>query len=179
VSTATTTVTVTATATAQPTCPQLVYNPGFETGSFTGWINDNDNPGVTGIVVASSSIPGGAHSGSYAGEWYSNPNGPFLPGTPSDFYQMITIPQLCGTAQQYAFQAFVKTVGNTCYVNAFDNNSGMPLINILLSPGGTAPAWVEMSAIITPGSGPFNLVLEAACNTMDPVWIDDITITPI
>jgi hypothetical protein len=64
-------------------------------------------------------------------------------------------------------------------VNAYDNNTGAPFIDIMLSPGGTDPAWVEMSAIITPGAGPFNLVLETACDTMDPVWIDDITITPI
>jgi hypothetical protein len=172
VSTATTTVTVS--ATAQPTCPQLVLNPGFEAGDLTDWVYTGDNPGVTLIVVASSSIPGGAHSGSYAAEFYQN--GVFLPGTPTDFYQTINVPQLCSTTQQYAFQAFVKTMANTCYVNAYDNFSGTPFIDIMLGPG---TAWVEMSAIIQPGAGSFQLTLETTCNTMDPVWIDDITLTPI
>jgi hypothetical protein len=63
-------------------------------------------------------------------------------------------------------------------VNAYDNNSGVVFIDIVLGPGGTDPAWVEMSAIIQPGAGPFQLTLETACDTMDPVWIDDITLTP-
>jgi hypothetical protein len=73
----------------------------------------------------------------------------------------------------------VKTAANTCYVNAYDNGSGMPFLDIQLGPGGAEPAWVEMSAVVTLGAGPVQLVLETACNTMDPVWIDDITLTPI
>jgi hypothetical protein len=132
---------------------------------------------VTVIVVPSTTIPGGAHSGSYAAEFYSNPEGPFLPGTPSDFYQTINVPQLCGPGQQYTFQAFVKTVGNTCYVNAYDSSTGVPIVDFLLGPSPN-PTWMEFSAVITPGALSFDLVLETACDTMDPVWIDDVTITP-
>ena len=86
---------------------------------------------------------------------------------------------MCSASQQYLFQAFVKTVANTCDVLAYDNQTGASFIVTVLNPGGADPAWVKMSAIITPGGGVFDLVLETACDTMDPVWIDDITVTPI
>jgi hypothetical protein len=93
-------------------------------------------------------------------------------------YQSVFAPQLCAAGQQYLFQMFVKTVANTCYVNAYDDNSGTSFINTMLTPGGATPPWVEMSIAITPGTS-FNLVIEAACNTQDTVWFDDISITPV
>jgi hypothetical protein len=73
----------------------------------------------------------------------------------------------------------VKTAGNTCTVTADNSESVLPFVDITLGPGGPDPAWVEMSAIIAPGAGSFDLALDTVCNTMDPVWIDDITLTPI
>jgi hypothetical protein len=93
-------------------------------------------------------------------------------------YQSVLAPQLCSAGQQYLFQMFVKTVANTCYVNAYDNDSGQSFIDILLMPGGTTPPWVEMSIVVTPGTN-FQLVIEAACNTQDTVWFDDISLTPV
>jgi hypothetical protein len=93
-------------------------------------------------------------------------------------YQSVFAPQLCAAGQPYLFQMFVKTVANSCYVNAYDNTSGYPFIDLFLTPGGTTPPWVEMSIVITPGTS-FDLVIEAACNTMDTVWFDDISLTPV
>jgi len=64
-------------------------------------------------------------------------------------------------------------------VNAYDNGSGAPFIDIMLTPGGAEPQWVELTAVVTVGTGSFDLVLETACDTMDAVWIDDVTLTPI
>jgi hypothetical protein len=33
-------------------------------------------------------------------------------------------------------------------VNAYDNNSGTVFIDIVLGPGGTDPAWVEMCQLV-------------------------------
>jgi hypothetical protein len=149
-------------------------NGGFESGALTYWTNDFDNPGASFSVVPSASIPGGSHSGSYSAALITNPNGPFLPGTPADMYQSVTAPQLCAAGQQYLFQMFVKSALNSCYVNAYDNTSGSNFIDIFLTPGG----WMEMSVVTTPGTS-FDLVIEAACNTGDPVWFDDISLTPV
>ncbi len=153
-------------------------NGGFESGDLTDWTNDYDNPDATFGVAASALIPGGSHSGSYSAALVFDPNGPLLPGTPADMYQSVSSPQICSAGQQYLFQMFVKTVANTCYVNAYDTTSGYSFINIQLTPGGTTPPWVEMSILTTPGTS-FNLVIEAACDTGDTVWFDDISLTPV
>ena len=65
-----------------------------------------------------------------------------------------------------------------CIVNAYDNDSGASFIDILLAPGGMTPPWVEMSIVLTPGTS-FDLVVGAACDTMDTVWFDDISLTAV
>ena len=64
-------------------------------------------------------------------------------------------------------------------MSADNSESVLPFVDITLGPGGPDPVWVEMSAVIAPGAGSFDLALDTVCNTMDPVWIDDITLTPI
>lgn len=63
-------------------------------------------------------------------------------------------------------------------MNFYDASSGVPFIDTLLAAGGANPPWVEMQIVITPGGGSFQLIFETACETLDPVWVDDITITP-
>ncbi|KAK9428410.1 hypothetical protein V1505DRAFT_410215, partial [Lipomyces doorenjongii] len=171
-----TTIVLTVAPTCTSICPQLVGNPSFELSS-TGiepWINTNDDPGVSLAVVLSSNIPGGSHSGKYSAafQW----DGPILfPGSPADAYQSISISNTCvGT---YFFQAFVKTAANFCYFNVYDNDSGTPFTSTFISAGGASPPWIEVSATITLTSPNFNLVLELACSTADPIWVDDVTLT--
>ncbi|KAK9353229.1 hypothetical protein V1523DRAFT_449941, partial [Lipomyces doorenjongii] len=171
-----TTIVLTVAPTCTSICPQLVGNPSFKLSS-TGiepWINTKDDPGVSLAVVLSSNIPGGSHSGKYSGafQW----DGPILlPGSPADAYQSISISNTCvGT---YFFQAFVKTAANFCYFNVYDNDRGTPFTSTYISSLGASPPWIEVSATITLTSPHFNLVLELACSTADPIWVDDVTLT--
>jgi hypothetical protein len=88
-------------------------NSGFESGDLTHWTNDYNDPDASFSVVTSALVPGGSHSGFYSAALIFDPNGPLLPGTPADMYQSVTAPQLCAADQQYLFQMFVKTVGNS------------------------------------------------------------------
>lgn len=172
--------TVTATTTVAPTmaCPNILINPGFEDGT-TGWAFNQVNPGITFAVQSSSSIPGGAHSGSYAGAFISN-SGPLLPGVPSDIYQSFAnINAACGTSGKYQISGFVKTASNQCYINIYNSGGGQTLESIQLLPGGTNPPWTEFAAVVdAPLTSLSNFVFEAACNTQDPVWFDDFSIVP-
>jgi hypothetical protein len=177
-----TTVTATTTTTVNPSasCTNPVVNPGFEDGT-TGWTFSQQNPGISFTVEPSSSIPGGAHSGSYAGAFVSN-DGPFLPGIPSDIYQYFSnIDPACGTSGKYQISGFVKTAANQCYINIFnDPNSGQAIASIQIYPGGTDPLWEEFVAPVdAPMTSLAFLAFEAACNTQDPVWFDDFTVMPM
>jgi hypothetical protein len=173
--TATTTLTTTATA----TCTNPVINGGFEAGTVD-WTSVNNNPGATFTTEPSSSIPGGAHSGSYAGAFIFD--GVFLPGIPVDISQTIaSVDPSCAATGQYQISVFVKTVSNSCFINIYNNiESPSPVVSTQISGGGSDPPWEEVLAVVSmPLQSGWTLTLEAACNTQDTVWFDDIVVMAV
>jgi hypothetical protein len=174
--TATTTLTTTATA----TCTNPVINGGFEAGTVD-WTSSSPNPGITFTTEPSSSIPAGAHSGSYAGAFVSN-NGPFLPGVPVGIFQTIAgVDPSCAAAGQYQISVFVKTVSNSCLLISTIILTRLRRWQVLkISGRGSDPPWEEVLAVLRmPLQSGWTLTFEAACNTQDTVWFDDIVVMAV
>jgi hypothetical protein len=180
--TATTTITAvtTITATSPAGCTNPAINGGFEAGTLD-WTFSNANPGFSFTTEASTSIPDGAHSGSYAGAFVSD-GGPFLPGIPVDIYQTISgVGPSCASSGKYQISMFVKTVSNNCFINLYnDINAQAPVVSIQVAGGGSDPLWSEIVAPVSmPLQNGLTFAFEASCNTQDTVWFDDITMMPI
>ncbi|KAK9349971.1 hypothetical protein V1523DRAFT_421268 [Lipomyces doorenjongii] len=173
------TVTATVLPSCQPVCAQLVANPSFESQPDV-WAT-NFLPGMQYAVIPSLQVPGGAHSGDYAAVFKSFAviSVPGIGGFISQYktkaagiFQTISLTEDCNGGL-FTFQAFVKTLSNSCYFNVSDGDGGSPFSGTLINPG---TKWVDITATVRL-VGDVTLELEAICDNDDPVWLDDITLT--
>ncbi|KAK9326652.1 hypothetical protein V1520DRAFT_366088 [Lipomyces starkeyi] len=172
------TVTATIVPSCQPVCAQLVANPSFESQPDV-WATEF-LPGMQYAVIPGVQVPGGAHSGGYAAVFESFGT-IFVPGIgefgqyknkAAGIFQKFSLTQDCDGGL-FTFQAFVKTLSNSCYFNVSDGDGGSPFGSTLISPGAQ---WIQITATVRL-VGDVTLELEAICDNDDPVWLDDITLT--
>jgi PEP-CTERM motif len=144
----------------------LIVNPGFETGDFTGWTVVHNSNGVLGIKVYSGTLGGlpVAHTGTYAaifGNYYEHPD---------SIYQ--DVPTLSG--QSYQIEFWLENTGGP--QNSFDVSWGG--ISLLSLQNSSVFGYTEYT--FTESASASATTLEfSGTQTPAAYCLDDVSVVPM